>query len=74
MLTAPKRGRLSSAAGRIRPKATTTRASGASAAISRANASVRIFSGCSTDMPSRWALRLTGGGVSWRPRPTGRSG
>src|ERR1035437_9343491 len=50
-------------------------ASGAMASSCARNSGLfRIFSGCTTARPASSAASLTGGAVSWRSRPTGRSG
>src|ERR1700733_4365540 len=48
--------------------------SGASAATASRPAAVRSVAGCETARPALRANALTGLGMSWRPRPCGRSG
>src|SRR5690606_13909747 len=75
MFTHPRAGQSSTHLGRSRPYATTTRRSGGrSSPHSRATAASASELGCATGSPCASAASLTGGGVSLRPRPAGRSG
>jgi hypothetical protein len=56
------------------PNAQTTTASGRTAAIRSRASGALTLSGWSTSRPSARAVSATGGAVSRRPRPAGRSG
>src|SRR5690606_29551679 len=75
MFTHPARGQARSQSGSSRPYATTTsRSGGCSSPQAAGSDGSRSRSGCSTLSPCASAARFTGGGVSRRPRPAGRSG